>query len=238
MLACPTWIGGKDWATRAYSPRTNTMYMPLRNACARMMATRDGGMDLYALAVRNEFAPGFDQLGTVQAISAETAATEWLYERRSATMSLVATGGGLLVRRRRQRALPGVRRRDRRSALGDQPRLGGERLPDHLRGRREAVRRGEHGHRRFRIGVHSPDAGDHPERGEQPVRLLAERQPLRPRAAGARCAERHRDAPAGAAAQGRGRRDRNGAGVRLGATRRRAGVRVSGAHRGTVGRRG
>ena len=53
-------------------------------------------MDLYALAVRNEFAPGFDQLDTVQAISAETAATEWLYERRSATMSLVATGGGLL----------------------------------------------------------------------------------------------------------------------------------------------
>ena len=96
VLTCPTWIGGKDWATRAYSPRNNTMYMPLRNACARMMATRDGGMDLYALAVRNEFAPGFDQLGTVQAISAETAATEWLYERRSATMSLVATGGGLL----------------------------------------------------------------------------------------------------------------------------------------------
>ena len=72
------------------------MYMPLRNACARMMATRDGGMDLYALAVRNEFAPGFDQLGTVQAISAETAASEWLYERRTATISLVATGSGLL----------------------------------------------------------------------------------------------------------------------------------------------
>ncbi len=45
------------------------------------MATRDGGMVLYALAARNEFAPGFDQLGTVQAISAQTAATEWLHER-------------------------------------------------------------------------------------------------------------------------------------------------------------
>jgi len=94
--ACPTWIGGKDWETRAYSPRTNTMYMPLRNPCARMMATRHGGMDRYALAARNDFAPGFDQLGTVQTISAETAATEWLYERGTATMSLVATGGGLL----------------------------------------------------------------------------------------------------------------------------------------------
>ena len=96
VLACPTWIGGKDWEAGAYSPRTNTMYMPLRNACARMMATRDGGMALYALAVRNQFAPGFDQLGTVHAISAETGATEWLYEQRAATMSLVATGGGLV----------------------------------------------------------------------------------------------------------------------------------------------
>ena len=96
VLACPTWIGGKDWEAGAYSPRTNTMYMPLRNACARMMATREGGMALYALAVRNQFAPGHDQLGTVHAISAETGATEWLYEQRAATMSLVATGGGLV----------------------------------------------------------------------------------------------------------------------------------------------
>ena len=96
VLACPTWIGGKDWEAGAYSPRTNRMYMPLRNACARMMATRDGGMDLYALAVRTEFAPGFDQLGTVQAISAETGAIEWIHSQRTATMSLVATGGGLV----------------------------------------------------------------------------------------------------------------------------------------------
>ena len=53
------------------------MYMPLRNACARMMATRDGGMDLYgARRCAAEFAPGFDQLGTVQAISAETGAVQ------------------------------------------------------------------------------------------------------------------------------------------------------------------
>ena len=96
VLACPTWVGGKDWEAGAYSPRTNTMYMPLRNACAQMMATRDGGLALYALAVRTQFAPGADQLGTVQAISAETGVTRWLHEQRTATMSLVATGGGLV----------------------------------------------------------------------------------------------------------------------------------------------
>ena len=100
VLACPTWLGGKDWEAGAYSPLTNTMYMPLRNACARMMATPpredDLGSQLYSLAVRNQFAPGFDQLGTVRAISAETGATEWQYDQRAMTMSLVATGGGLV----------------------------------------------------------------------------------------------------------------------------------------------
>ena len=95
VLTCPTWIGGKDWEAGAYSPRTNTMYMPLRNACARMLATREASIH-YAIAVRNQLAPGTDQLGTIQAISAETGATRWLHEQRAATMSLVATGGGLV----------------------------------------------------------------------------------------------------------------------------------------------
>ena len=95
VLTCPTWFGGKDWEAGAYSPRTNRMYMPLRNTCARMMATRAARIH-YALALRHQLAPGTDQLGTIQAISAETGATEWLYEQRAATMSLVATGGGLV----------------------------------------------------------------------------------------------------------------------------------------------
>ena len=38
VLACPHASGGKDWEAGAYSPRNNTMYMPLRNVCSRMMA--------------------------------------------------------------------------------------------------------------------------------------------------------------------------------------------------------
>ena len=94
VLACPTLVGGKDWEAGAYSPRTNTMYMPLRNACARMIAIDDGS--LYNLAVRDQLAPNTDLLGMVQAISAETGATTWKYEQRAATMSLVTTGGGLV----------------------------------------------------------------------------------------------------------------------------------------------
>ncbi|MDA1093565.1 MAG: PQQ-binding-like beta-propeller repeat protein [Acidobacteria bacterium] len=107
VFTCPTWNGGKDWEAGAYSPLTNTMYMPLRNTCARMMATTEFDLtrpndanesraDIYAIAYRHQIAPGTEDVGTVRAISAETGETEWLYEQRAATMSLVATGGGLL----------------------------------------------------------------------------------------------------------------------------------------------
>ena len=58
VLACPHAVGGKDWEAGAYSPLTNTMYYPLRNICARMMATDDNS--LYQLAMRSQIAPGTD----------------------------------------------------------------------------------------------------------------------------------------------------------------------------------
>ena len=100
VLACPHASGGKDWEAGAYSPLTNTMYMPLRNTCSRMQVrTLEDGDEanrLYALDWRSQIAPGTDQVGAVHAISAETGATAWKYEQRAATMSLAATGGGLI----------------------------------------------------------------------------------------------------------------------------------------------
>ena len=98
VLACPHASGGKDWEAGAYSPRTNTMYMPLRNVCARMMAEDPDNRTnrLYAIAWRSELAPGYDDVGSVHAISAETGETIWNYQQRAATMALAATGGGLV----------------------------------------------------------------------------------------------------------------------------------------------
>ena len=96
VLACPSSMGGKDWEAGAYSPRTNTMYMPLRNACTRVVALDDGGSSLYSISMRSQLAPGTDQLGTIRAISAETGETIWTHEQRAATMSLAATGGGVV----------------------------------------------------------------------------------------------------------------------------------------------
>ncbi len=96
VLVCPGYVsGGKDWEAGAYSPLTNLMYFPLRNMCARIMADTEG-MQLYGLVKRDQIAPGTDQVGTVQAISAETGEIVWKYEQRAGTTSLVATGGGLI----------------------------------------------------------------------------------------------------------------------------------------------
>lgn len=99
VLACPTYNGGKDWEAGVYSPLTKLMYFPLRNTCARMLTVESNDtlpLELYSLAVRNQIAPGTDQVGTVQAISVETGETAWKHEQRSATTSLVGTGGGLI----------------------------------------------------------------------------------------------------------------------------------------------
>ena len=99
VMVCPTYNGGKDWEAGVYSPMTNMMYFPLRNTCARMMTVESDDtlpLELYSLAVRNQIAPGTDQVGAVHAISVETGETGWKYEQRAATASLVATGGGLI----------------------------------------------------------------------------------------------------------------------------------------------
>ena len=96
VLSCPSWAGGKNWPAGAYSPLTNTMYYPLKQTCARVLSTMDGGLAIYRLAARFQLPPGVDQLGTVRAISVETGETTWLHEQRAATHSLVATGGGLV----------------------------------------------------------------------------------------------------------------------------------------------
>jgi PQQ-dependent dehydrogenase (methanol/ethanol family) len=95
-FVCPTVNGGKNFPAGAYSPLTNTMYYPLQNACANVTAVQDGPGTAYAILNNNQIAPGTDKIGTVQAISVETGKTVWKYEQRAASMSLVATGGGLI----------------------------------------------------------------------------------------------------------------------------------------------
>ena len=188
VFACPTWHGGKDWEAGAYSPRTNMMYMPLRNTCASMMATRTFREDtpvgrnearspFYAIAYRHQLTPGTEFAGTVRAISAETGRTAWLHEQRAGTMSLVATGGGLVFGGDVNGRFRAFDDETGEVLWGDQPRLGGHRLPDQLRGRRPAVHRGRH--RLFgNVGdLHRAGPGAAPQPRQQPVRVRVALKP-------------------------------------------------------------
>ena len=100
VFVCPTTNGGKNWEASAYSPLTNFMYVPLRNTCAQGTAVAESrkNTSLYGVAYKQaQAAPNSGgNVGTIYAISAETGVTAWKFEQRAGTMSLVATGGGLL----------------------------------------------------------------------------------------------------------------------------------------------
>jgi glucose dehydrogenase len=98
-LICPSAQGGKNWPAGAYNPRTNVMYVPMQNMCGNYTVNTDkrDPSKVYALDFPTIIAPGATNVGTVYAISAETGRTVWKHEQRAGMLSLVATGGGLLL---------------------------------------------------------------------------------------------------------------------------------------------
>lgn len=95
---CPALSGGKNWQAGAYSPLTNMMYYSLQNTCADVTVTLDAPdvEALYGIFGREKIAPGEVNVGTIQAISAETGELVWKYEMPGTSLSLVTTGGGLV----------------------------------------------------------------------------------------------------------------------------------------------
>src|SRR5262245_46890244 len=98
VVVCPGSTGGKNWPAGAYSPLTRTMYFPLQNMCQTATTTTDqrDPSKVYGLTMVQQLALGKDKVGTVFAISVENGQTTWKYEQRAGTLSLVATGGGLV----------------------------------------------------------------------------------------------------------------------------------------------
>ena len=97
-LVCPTPLGGKDWMPGAYNPDTNAMYMPLANMCFEPEITTDEwtGADGYAITISPFLTPGEENVGTLQAISAETGSMLWKVEQPAMFMPVLSTGGDLV----------------------------------------------------------------------------------------------------------------------------------------------
>ena len=98
VVTCPGSTGGKNWPAGAYSPLTNTMYFPLQNMCQTATTTTDqrDPSKVYGVQMVQQIPLGMDKVGTVYAVSVETGQTAWKYEQRAGTLSVVATGGGLI----------------------------------------------------------------------------------------------------------------------------------------------
>jgi len=97
-FVCPGIVGGRNWPAGAYSPRTNTMYMPMQNMCMNATTNTDerDPSKVYGFSSEYIAAPGAEQVGVVWAVTADKGKTLWKHEQRSGVMSLAATGGGLV----------------------------------------------------------------------------------------------------------------------------------------------
>jgi PQQ-dependent dehydrogenase (methanol/ethanol family) len=98
-LICPSTSGGKNFQAGSYSPVTNTMFYSLLNTCMMTTVIADPSSlegSLYGISTRVQLPEGVTNVGSVYAISAETGRTVWKHDSRAATLSVVATAGGLV----------------------------------------------------------------------------------------------------------------------------------------------
>ena len=96
---CPSAQGGKNWQAGAYSPQTNMMYYSLQNTCFDVTAILEepDQETSYGIIGREKLAPDAPGLGSVYAISAATGRTAWTFNMPGTALSLLATGGGLVI---------------------------------------------------------------------------------------------------------------------------------------------
>lgn len=96
---CPTFLGGRDWPSAAYDPKSGTYLIPLSNACYDFSArtTAATPADVYNTDATVVMAPGKTNMGRVDAIDVATGKTKWSFEMPAALYApLLTTGGGLV----------------------------------------------------------------------------------------------------------------------------------------------
>jgi PQQ-dependent dehydrogenase (methanol/ethanol family) len=99
---CPADPGGRGWPATAYSPRTETLYLPLNEFCSNTTPQPLDPGQVYTGGGRATFArvevDGSDgNIGRVDAIKLTDQSTTWSYRQRAPMVSaLLPTGGGLV----------------------------------------------------------------------------------------------------------------------------------------------
>ena len=97
---CPSFSGGRLYQPTAYSPDTNTLFIPGNNLCGDYVPYSDELTPEIGYGTESTYveAPGANgQIGRLDAVNLETGETLWTYEREAPRYSPVATTGGGLV---------------------------------------------------------------------------------------------------------------------------------------------
>jgi alcohol dehydrogenase (cytochrome c) len=101
VFVCPGLLGGINWQATAYSPQTNTLYVPTNNVCMnyRLLGTEPLPAEHHSSA-RQQFvhAPGSgERVGFLAAVDVATGQMRWsLPQRAGFGGSVLTTGGGLV----------------------------------------------------------------------------------------------------------------------------------------------
>jgi outer membrane protein assembly factor BamB len=102
VYICTSVSGGKLWQAGAYSPLTNSFYVPLTEACNTVSATQTeftAGNAVGSMKFGPRVLPeGIDEAGVVDAISVANGDRVWRHSQRATvTSSVLTTGGGLVI---------------------------------------------------------------------------------------------------------------------------------------------
>jgi len=98
---CPYLLGGINWQTPAYSPKTNTLYAPLNNLCMEFMLSKVkptlGAHHGSARSVPTIAKSANGKVGSLTAVDIATGRTTWKFDQRAGFPGSVLTTGGNLV---------------------------------------------------------------------------------------------------------------------------------------------
>jgi alcohol dehydrogenase (cytochrome c) len=102
-FVCPSPVGGRDWPSSAFNPRTGILYVPLLEACGPYKWTPGAPVRSFEKPpVHPKNSDGM--VGRVQAFELATGKKLWVQRRRSpGTSAILATAGGLIFEGGRDR---------------------------------------------------------------------------------------------------------------------------------------